>query len=145
VPDLFSGFCFLGNISRKTDMHPRTHNAPQPYSLAAVRRRYAALQESYEIADANGLADFSLLGDLPSIVGRASGLKTRILAATAIRQNTYIAVPADSTVQNVKDLRGRRVAFQNEPAARACARHLSARLLPLGAATCSFTVLGWAR
>lgn len=61
---------------------------------------------------ANGLVDFSLLGDLPSIVGRASGLKTRLLAATAIRQNTYIAVPSDSTVQNVKDLRGRRVAFQ---------------------------------
>jgi sulfonate transport system substrate-binding protein len=61
---------------------------------------------------ANGLADFSLLGDLPSIVGRASGLKTRILAATSIRQNTYIAVPSDASIQNVKDLRGRRVAFQ---------------------------------
>jgi sulfonate transport system substrate-binding protein len=61
---------------------------------------------------ANGLADFSLLGDLPSIVGRSSGLKTRILAATYIRQNTYIVVPADSTTQSIKELRGKRVAYQ---------------------------------
>ena len=32
---------------------------------------------------ANGLADFSLLGDLPAVVGRASGLKTRLLAGSA--------------------------------------------------------------
>jgi ABC-type nitrate/sulfonate/bicarbonate transport system substrate-binding protein len=40
---------------------------------------------------ANGLADFSLLGDLPSIIGHSGGLKTRVLAATAIRGNTYIS------------------------------------------------------
>jgi len=61
---------------------------------------------------ANGLADFSLLGDLPSIIGRSSGLKTRILAATAIRGNTYLAVPADSSIQSIKDLKGKRVGFQ---------------------------------
>jgi sulfonate transport system substrate-binding protein len=66
-----------------------------------------AVNEMY----ANGLADFSLLGDLPSIVGRASGLKTRVLAATSIRQNTYLLVPADSSIQSVKDLRGKRVAL----------------------------------
>jgi sulfonate transport system substrate-binding protein len=60
---------------------------------------------------ANGLVDFSLLGDLPSIVGRASGLETRVLAATAIRGNTYLAVPSDSTIQGVKDLKGKRVAI----------------------------------
>jgi sulfonate transport system substrate-binding protein len=59
---------------------------------------------------ANGLADFSLLGDLPSIVGRASGLRTRVLAATAIRGNTYVAVPADSSIQSLKDLKGKKVA-----------------------------------
>lgn len=58
---------------------------------------------------ANGLADFSLLGDLPSIIGKAGGLNTRILAATAIRGNTYLAVPADSSVASIKDLRGKRV------------------------------------
>jgi sulfonate transport system substrate-binding protein len=60
---------------------------------------------------ANGLADFSLLGDLPSIIGRSSGLKTRVLAATAIRGNTYIFVPTGSPIQTVPDLRGKKVAI----------------------------------
>jgi sulfonate transport system substrate-binding protein len=60
---------------------------------------------------ANGLVDFSLLGDLPSIVGHAGGLKTKVLAATGIRGNTYLAVPADSTITSVKDLKGKRVAI----------------------------------
>jgi sulfonate transport system substrate-binding protein len=58
---------------------------------------------------ANRLADFSLLGDLPSIIGKAGGLNTRILAATAIRGNTYLAVPADSPITSIKELKGKRV------------------------------------
>ncbi|MET0341926.1 MAG: ABC transporter substrate-binding protein [Polyangiales bacterium] len=58
---------------------------------------------------ANNLADYSLLGDLPSIIGRASGAKTRVLAA-ATKTNLYIAVPADSPVQSIKDLKGKRFA-----------------------------------
>jgi sulfonate transport system substrate-binding protein len=60
---------------------------------------------------ANGLADFSLLGDLPSIVGKASGLGTRVLAASGIRGNTYLAVPSESSIQSIKDLKGKRVAI----------------------------------
>lgn len=60
---------------------------------------------------ANGLVDFSLLGDLPSIIGRSGGLKTRVLAATAIRGNSYIFVPAGSSVQTVAELRGKKVAI----------------------------------
>jgi sulfonate transport system substrate-binding protein len=60
---------------------------------------------------ANGLADFSLLGDLPSIIGHSGGLKTRVLAATAIRGKTYIFVPTGSTITSVKDLRGKKVAI----------------------------------
>jgi sulfonate transport system substrate-binding protein len=60
---------------------------------------------------ANGLVDFSLLGDLPSIAGRSGGLKTRVLAATGIRGNTYLAVPADSPIQSIKDLKGKKVAI----------------------------------
>ncbi len=59
---------------------------------------------------ANGLLDFSHLGDLPSVVGRASGLKYRALASSGVRNNIYISVPADSNIQSVKDLRGRKVA-----------------------------------
>jgi sulfonate transport system substrate-binding protein len=60
---------------------------------------------------ANGLVDFSLLGDLPSIIGHSGGLKTKVLAATAIRGNTYIFVPTSSDIQSVKDLRGKKVAI----------------------------------
>ena len=60
---------------------------------------------------ANGLVDFSLLGDLPSIAGRSGGLKTRVLAATGIRGNTYLAVPSDSPIQSIKDLKGKKVAI----------------------------------
>jgi sulfonate transport system substrate-binding protein len=60
---------------------------------------------------ANGLVDFGFgLGDLPSIIGRAGGLPTRVLLAGGIRQNTYLSVPADSSVAGVKDLRGKKVA-----------------------------------
>jgi sulfonate transport system substrate-binding protein len=60
---------------------------------------------------ANNLVDFSLLGDLPSIIGRASGLDTRVLAATGIRGSTYVAVPSDSNIASIKDLKGKRVAI----------------------------------
>jgi sulfonate transport system substrate-binding protein len=60
---------------------------------------------------ANDLVDFSLLGDLPSIIGRSGGLKTRVLAATGIRGNSYIFVPSGSTVQSVTELRGKKVAI----------------------------------
>ena len=70
---------------------------------------------------ANGLLDFSALGDLPSIVGRASGLKYRMLAAASVRGNIYISVPADSTVRTVADLRGKKVAVT-----KGTATHLAA-------------------
>jgi NMT1/THI5 like len=59
---------------------------------------------------ANNLTDFASLGDLPSIVGRASGLKYRALLASSVRGNGYLAVPADSSIRDVKDLRGKKVA-----------------------------------
>jgi sulfonate transport system substrate-binding protein len=70
---------------------------------------------------ANGLLDFSALGDLPSIVGRASGLKYRLLAGASVRGNIYLAVPADSNAQNVADLRGKKVAVT-----KGTATHLAA-------------------
>jgi sulfonate transport system substrate-binding protein len=59
---------------------------------------------------ANGLLDFSLLGDLPSVIGRSSGLRYRLLAGQSVRGNLYVSVPADSNVKTVADLRGKRVA-----------------------------------
>jgi sulfonate transport system substrate-binding protein len=70
---------------------------------------------------ANGLTDFSTLGDLPSIVGFASGLQYRALLATSVRGNCYVAVPSDSNIQTLADLRGKRVAV-----AKGTATHLMA-------------------
>jgi sulfonate transport system substrate-binding protein len=58
---------------------------------------------------ANNLADISHLGDLPSIIARSSGLKTKAIAASGL-SNLYIAVPAESPVQSVKELAGRKLA-----------------------------------
>jgi sulfonate transport system substrate-binding protein len=57
---------------------------------------------------ANDLVDVASLGDLPSVVGKAGGLKTRVLLATG-RGNLYIAVPSDSNIKTVQDLRGKKV------------------------------------
>jgi sulfonate transport system substrate-binding protein len=66
------------------------------------------------------LLDFSTLGDLPSIIGRASGLQYRVLAGASVRGHIYVSVPADSQVQSIKDLKGKRVAV-----AKGTATHLA--------------------
>jgi sulfonate transport system substrate-binding protein len=70
---------------------------------------------------ANGLLDFSHLGDLPSVVGRASGLKYKVLGSSGVRGNIYVSVPADSGIKELKELRGRKVAVQ-----KGTATHLAA-------------------
>src|SRR5690242_15247429 len=59
----------------------------------------------------NRQLDFAFQGDLPAIVGKAAGLKTRLVLATGVRSNIYLAAPPDSPIQSVKDLRGKRVAI----------------------------------
>jgi sulfonate transport system substrate-binding protein len=62
-------------------------------------------------AFANHLIDFAFgLGDLPSVIGKAGGLKTKLLAAAGTRYNVYLAVPADSNITSIEALRGRKVA-----------------------------------
>ena len=60
---------------------------------------------------ANQQLDFALQGDLPAIVARAAGLKTRLVLATGVRSNIYIGVPPDSPLKSVADLRGKRVSL----------------------------------
>ncbi|MDE1172630.1 MAG: ABC transporter substrate-binding protein [Parvibaculaceae bacterium] len=62
---------------------------------------------------ASGQLDFAWQGDLPEIVARSLGLKTRLLLATGTRFNTYIAVPADSTLKTLADLKGQTVSNFN--------------------------------
>jgi sulfonate transport system substrate-binding protein len=62
-------------------------------------------------AIANNLLDLAWQGDLPSIIGRAGGLKTKLLVASGIRSHSYVAVPADSPITSIEELRGKRVAL----------------------------------
>lgn len=61
-------------------------------------------------AVASGQLDFFLLGDLPAIVGRTRGLKHRFIFATQRNNPIYLAVPANSDIASVEDVRGRKVA-----------------------------------
>jgi len=62
-------------------------------------------------AFANGQLDFASQGDLPQVIARANGLKTRILAAGGAHAPMYLAVPPDSDIRSIADLRGRKVAI----------------------------------
>jgi len=77
-----------------------------PVRWSFLRGAGPAVNELY----ANGLVDFSLLGDLPSVIGHAGGLKTKVLAGAFVRGNFYFSVPADSSIKSVSELRGKKIA-----------------------------------
>ncbi|HYN58414.1 MAG TPA: ABC transporter substrate-binding protein [Rubrivivax sp.] len=58
----------------------------------------------------NKQIDLAWQGDLPSIVHRANGVKTRILVGSGVRAGLYLAVPTGSDITKLEDLRGKRVA-----------------------------------
>lgn len=58
----------------------------------------------------NRQLDFYTQGDLPSIVGRASGIESKILLVSSTRTPVYLAVPAGSDITTVEQLRGKSVA-----------------------------------
>ena len=57
---------------------------------------------------ANGKVDFALHGDLPSLVGRSTGLKTKVLFSTGRFGPTYVVVPAGSNAKSFADLKGKK-------------------------------------
>jgi sulfonate transport system substrate-binding protein len=59
----------------------------------------------------NKQIDFAYQGDLPSLVGRANGLNTRLLLASGTRNNLYVVVPPQSAIQSIKDLKDRKVSI----------------------------------
>ncbi|QLF94339.1 ABC transporter substrate-binding protein [Pseudomonas sp. ABC1] len=61
-------------------------------------------------AFANGQVDLAYLGDFAAIIGKASGLDTRLLSATARNIQHYLGVPSGSPIGSLQDLRGKRVA-----------------------------------
>jgi sulfonate transport system substrate-binding protein len=62
-------------------------------------------------AFANGQIDFAGEGDLPSLIGRSRGLTTKILMASGTKTDTWLAVPPDSTITSIEQLRGAKVAI----------------------------------
>ncbi len=65
-----------------------------------------ALNESL----AAGHLDFAAgLGDLPAIVGRANGLKTKWLLTDTVRVTIYLAVRPDSGIKRIEDLAGHKL------------------------------------
>jgi sulfonate transport system substrate-binding protein len=59
---------------------------------------------------ASGQIDFALQGDLPALVARAGGLRTKIILAVDRFGAIFIAVPASSSARTLEDLKGKRVA-----------------------------------
>ncbi len=59
---------------------------------------------------ATGQLDVVFLGDLAAVIGRASGLKTRLVAGGGRGANSYLATALGSNIQSFKDLKGKRVA-----------------------------------
>jgi sulfonate transport system substrate-binding protein len=62
-------------------------------------------------AIANGQLDFAWQGDLPSVIARASGLKTKILLANGAHSPMYLAVSTGSPITSISQLRGRKVSI----------------------------------
>jgi sulfonate transport system substrate-binding protein len=60
---------------------------------------------------ANNQEDFAYLGDLPAIIGKAGGLDTRLLSATARDVKLYLAVQPGSGITTLEALKGKRVAI----------------------------------
>ncbi|MEK1892805.1 MAG: ABC transporter substrate-binding protein [Rhizobium sp.] len=61
---------------------------------------------------ANDQLDFAYQGDLPSLIGRANGLKTKYLLASGSRKPLYLAVAKASGIKSIEDLKGRKIALQ---------------------------------
>ena len=59
----------------------------------------------------NKQIDFAYQGDLPQIVGRSNGLKTKLLVVSGARNNLYVVAPPTSDIRSVRDLKDRKVSI----------------------------------
>jgi sulfonate transport system substrate-binding protein len=67
---------------------------------------------------ANHQLDLTSLGDLPAIVGRAAGLRTRLILSTGTHGSLYLAVPAASPAHRLEDVIGKQLAVHVGTAAQ---------------------------
>ncbi|MDF1484998.1 ABC transporter substrate-binding protein [Ramlibacter sp. H39-3-26] len=59
----------------------------------------------------NRQIDFAYQGDLPQVVGRANGLKTKLLLPCGARNNLYVVTPPHSDIKGIQDLKDRKVSI----------------------------------
>jgi len=70
--------------------------------------------------------DFVFHGDLPSVIVRSTGIKTRYLLPLYARSNIYVAVPVNSPIKSLVDLKGKVVSnFRGTATQLVAARVLS--------------------
>ena len=70
--------------------------------------------------------DFVFHGDLPSVIVRSTGIRTRYLMPLYARSNIYVAVPIKSQIHSVADLKGKVVSnFRGTATQLVAARVLS--------------------
>lgn len=94
----------MGYVQAKNLLDEEFKKEGITFEFVYIRAAGPGIQEAL----ANNALDFGQSGDLPSIAGRASGLKTRAIAGSR-GGNTYVAVPADSTIKTIKDIKGKKV------------------------------------
>jgi len=58
----------------------------------------------------NKQLDFAWQGDLPSIVHRVAGVKTKIILGSGVRTGLYLGAVPGSGISRIEDLRGKKVA-----------------------------------
>lgn len=56
--------------------------------------------------------DIGVLGDVPAIIGKASGIDTQLVIASGSNNTASLLIPSGSNVTSVKDLKGKKVATQ---------------------------------
>lgn len=60
---------------------------------------------------ANGQIDFAGNGDMISLIGRSSGIKSRLILPSGKMENAYLLVRPGSDIKGLQDLRGKKVAY----------------------------------
>lgn len=64
-------------------------------------------------AVANGKLDIAGYGDLPTLIGRAGGLPTRVIIPSSVQSGkNYVLVNVNSAYKSLADLKGKRITFQ---------------------------------
>ncbi|KLU26927.1 nitrate ABC transporter substrate-binding protein [Caballeronia mineralivorans PML1(12)] len=102
---------FGGSPAATAQLQHRVEDTLKPDGIKVEWLFFKGAGPAVNEALANRQIDFAYQGDLPAVLGRANGLKTKLLIESNVRTGVYLAVPPDSDIKSVKDLKGKRVAI----------------------------------